>query len=168
MVSLVGDLSTFSPADILQFLGYVRAGGMVELSNSGERVRVYFEEGKVAAATADFHRPLLGTLLCEAGHLTEDRLSVGLERSRERKVLLGEVLVEEGWVSRDDLNATLEDQLVHTLHHILRWDRGSFRFLQGFKADVPEQSTRSSLDRVLFEGLRRLDEEDRSLDQATQ
>ena len=158
MIALSGDLAVFSPADVLQFLGYVRAHGLAELRRGPESVRVYFEDGRISAATADFDRPRLGAILRRSGRVGEAVLEQGLASAAAGGRPLGEALVDAGALSSDELSAALEDQLLQVLSRVLAWEEGTFQFRAGVCAEVPRLPARASLDRLLFEGLRRLDE----------
>ena len=163
MNALAGDLAVFPPADVLQFLGYVRADGLVELWGTAGCARVYFEDGRISAASADFDRPLLGAVLVRLGQVSGADLELALQRSAAHGGLLGETLVESGALSPEDLSGALEDQLLQLLTRVLAWERGSFQFQAGVRAGIPRLPARPPLDRLLFEGLRRLDEETETL-----
>ncbi|HVP38913.1 MAG TPA: DUF4388 domain-containing protein [Candidatus Saccharimonadales bacterium] len=166
MNALSGDLAVFPPADVLQFLGYVRADGMVELCRDAHRARVYLENGRVSAAVADFARPRLGELLRESDSLGQAALEFGLARSAAEGRPLGEALVDLGLLTAEELTRALEEQLLRTLCPMLAWERGSFQFRAGVGADGPRLPVRPPLDRLLFEALKRLDEEAEKLGRA--
>jgi hypothetical protein len=163
MNALSGDLSVFSPADVLQFLGYVRADGVVELQGTAGSARVYLEDGRISAVSTDVDRPRLGAILGRRGQVGEAELEQALQRAVPRGRLLGETLVESGTLSPEDLAGALEDQLLQVLSRVLAWECGSFQFQAGVCAEIPRLPARPPLDRLLFEGLRRLDEETETL-----
>ncbi|MBI5836012.1 MAG: DUF4388 domain-containing protein [Candidatus Eisenbacteria bacterium] len=163
MTALSGDLSVFPPADVLQFLGYTRSAGALELSNGGAAARVYLEEGRISAVEADVDRPRLGDLLRATGRVTGAAVESAALRALAAGRPLGEVLVESGEVAPDTLAEVLQDQLLAVLSRLLAWEHGTFQFRPGVAARGPRYPDRPPLDRLLFESLRRLDEETESL-----
>ena len=165
MIALQGDLAVFSPVDVLQFLGFVRARGALEMSRGAERARIFFEDGRITGATGD--RPLLGSLLREGGFLSEADLEQALEKKSQTGRRLGDVLTEGGLLSQENLEAALEDQVARAVFGLLKWQEGRFEFRHGVRSEFGESPVRTPLDRLLFEGLRRMDEEASGLKRGT-
>jgi hypothetical protein len=168
LTGLLGDLGLFHPVDIFQFLGFVRARGMLVMTRGAESARLFFDEGRITGAAAPTERPPLGSILCGAGLLTEEQLEAGLETSIRLRRRLGETLVEDGVITSDTLETALEDQLSRTVHGLLRWREGIFQFDPGVPAGEQQISARTPLDRMLFEGLKRMDEEAEEVRKAAQ
>ncbi len=158
MIALVGDLSVFSPVDVLQFLGLSGARGVLELTRENERVKLAFEDGRIVGAAGQYARPRLGELLREAGHISEMDLARGLADIELSGKLLGEALVEAG-LPVECLDAALEEQVIQTIFLLLKWSEGRFQFQSGVKPAGVQISLKTPLHSLLFEGLKRVDEE---------
>ena len=158
MIALVGDLAVFSPVDVLQFLGLAGAKGVLEMTRGLDRVRLAFEDGRIVGAEGKSPRPRLGELLREAGHITESDLERGLLEGQRTGKLLGEALVGAG-LPVDCLDDALEEQVVRTIFLLLKWNSGRFQFQAGVKAGGIQISLKTPLHSLLFEGLKRMDEE---------
>ena len=71
------------------------------------------EEGEVSSgvdADADPPRALLGSLLRQAGFLTEEQLDAALQEGTKTGERLGEVVVRRGWATEDDVAKLLAKQ----------------------------------------------------------
>jgi DNA-binding response OmpR family regulator len=162
--ALAGDLGIVRVADVLSLLAAQQQSGVLDTSRDGSRVRVYFTHGRVDLATAAgvAEEFLLGRYLVEDGILQRSDLTAALaeERKREEPRLLGEALAARGLVTEAHIAQASRRQTSALVHEILRWNRGRFAFTAGRDHPDPVRSASHALavDRLVVEGLRRIDE----------
>ena len=153
-MAIQGALSDVSLADISQLLGMGGKTGCLTLSSKGNFGYVYFEGGRVTYSYVE-HRPnRLGDLLVTNGVITRDQLSTAIEQHQATGQRLGEL----GSLTQEKLEEYIGEQIEEALYLIFQWDEGTFEF----KADVmPEEGVLRlslSIDGLLMEGARRVDE----------
>jgi len=159
MTSLQGRLEVFPPVDVMQFLGFCRARGALHLRRGDQRFDVFFEEGRITGAVGGPGRPRLGEILRENNIITENDLEGCLADAHKSGLNIGQALLKAGALTRDELDAALEDQVMRTVFELLKWNDGEFEFRHGVGPGSVSVAIRTPLHRLLFEGLKRMDEE---------
>jgi hypothetical protein len=159
VTSLQGKLEVFAPVDVMQFLGFCRARGALHLRRGEQRFDVFFEEGRITGAVGGPGRPRLGEILRENNVITEDDLEGCLADARLHGLNIGQALLKAGVLTHDELEEALEDQVMRTVFELLKWNEGVFEFRDGVGPGSVSVALRTPLHRLLFEGLKRLDEE---------
>ena len=157
-MAIQGSLTDVSLADISQLLGMGGKTGCLTLSSKGNAGYVYFEGGRVIYSNVD-HRPSrIGDLLVTNEVITGEQLTVAVEQHQATGKRLGEVLVELGSVTQEKLEEYISVQIEEAVYLIFQWDEGTFEF----EADVmPKEGNfcvSLSIDGLLMEGARRVDE----------
>ncbi|MFH2009924.1 MAG: response regulator [bacterium] len=160
---LTGDLGVVPLADILTLLQSQQQSGVLTVTCSGSRVDLYFREGRVdlgsAAEMSEEFR--LGRFLADAADMDESELEGILSvRDQEPVGLIGSQLVKQGVVSYEELRAALVKQTSELIYELLRWNFGRFtlRATGGLPAHATEASLNLTVDGILMEGFRRVDE----------
>ena len=158
-MAIQGALSDVSLADISQLLGMGGKTGCLTLTNYGNNGSVYFEDGTVIFATVANRLDRLGDLLVTHQVITRDQLSAAVAKqapgSGQR---LGEVLVELGSLTQEKLDEYIAVQIEEAVYLIFQWNEGTFKFDPDI---MPEESVfrvSLSIDGLLMEGARRVDE----------
>lgn len=152
-MSLHGNLRDFSVLETLQVIGLQKKSGVLEIESGKDRCALHFTEGCVVGcaplAPSDpdpFVRTLCGLGLCEladAQRLVQDASE------------LAQVVADRCGLDGETLRAIRTLALHATLERALLWHRGEFRF----SADVVRPgATGDSVDQILLEAMRRLDE----------
>jgi hypothetical protein len=106
---------------VLDLLGFQRVSGKIQISNAGEQFSLYVDRGRILAATSSLRTLRLGHLLLQRGAVEPVFLHDVLygRRSIPGGRALGAALVEEGAVTREDLIATVEEQIVDILSRLI-------------------------------------------------
>jgi DNA-binding response OmpR family regulator len=160
---LTGDLQVVPLADILGLLQTQQQGGVLTVTRAAAKIELHFREGRIDLATAagmpeEF---LLGRFLADAAGVDETVID---EQLREREggpaQLTGSHLVKQGVVEPDDLRAALTKQTCELVYELLRWSYGRFTFRAAMapSALALEAHLNLSVDGILMEGFRRVDE----------
>ncbi len=165
--ALVGDLTLVGLPEVLQLLKYQRQVGLLLVDAGGLRFEVGLDDGHIVSVTArDLEggparrgELLLGRYLVAAGSIDEVVLEAQLSSSILDTRPIGERLVAAGTLTREALSAAVAEQAQDFMVELLRARRGVFGLRAGAAA-LPVHVERPgwSVDLLLFEALRRIDE----------
>jgi DNA-binding response OmpR family regulator len=162
---LSGQLGAISMSEVLSLLGQQSQTGTLRVRTEGARVDLFFCKGHIdlAAAVGVAEEFLLGRFTVEAGDLTPESLARVLEeraRMAGKPPLFGRDLVARGLITPVQLKSAMRRQTAELVYETLRWSGGSFQFSRS--EELPELVTEASLgitvDTLLLEGFRRVDE----------
>ncbi|HEY3215451.1 MAG TPA: DUF4388 domain-containing protein [Candidatus Eisenbacteria bacterium] len=157
--ALRGDLSRFSPSEVLQLLQLAQATGRLELERSTERAEIFVERGRPVFARTSGTAVRSGEMLLHRGAVSAEALDAALERQRAgSSERLGALLVASGAVAPDQVKRAVSEALRRLLYGLLLWREGRFRFLAGETMADQDIKLEADLDRLILEGLRQADE----------
>jgi len=160
--ALRGDLAMVSPGELLQLLKFQSHTGILHMARGEAHLEVFLQDGGVAFARAQRvdEEFLLGRFLVEIGAITARDLEVFLQNRQGTRKLLGEQLLRLGQVTGDKLKEALARQTEALLYEAIRWGEGEFAFFatDNLPAEALESGLHLSIDQILMEGFRRIDE----------
>jgi len=160
-LDLQGNIENFTLVDIFQLVATGRKSGTLGIQRDDSIVMVYFEAGDVIYAYGPRETFHLGELLTERGRITQEQLQLAIQtqdRGQNAK-RLGEILIDLGFLNRVDLEAVVREQVEELLFSLLAWKTGSFKFYEGQFPTREEITVKLSVENVILEGVRRLDEQ---------
>lgn len=161
-MALRGNLRELSLPDIFQLITFSGKTGVLRIRRDDDaQGSVWFREGDVFFAQSNWRSEPLGERLVAAQRITPMALERALElRSKEPEGgrRLGEILVEGGFITDKVLEAFVQEQMQDTIFDLMRWDEGDFEFEA--LPDGPDEDIglAVSIENVIMEGSRRLDE----------
>jgi hypothetical protein len=160
-LDLQGNIEKFALVEILQLLAGGRKSGTLGIQHDDSIIMIYFEAGDVVYAYGPRETFHLGQLLTERGKITEAQLdeAVAIQAKNENTRRLGEILMSRGHIDRADLELVVREQIQELLYSLLGWRSGSFKFYENQFPTKEEITVALSVENVILEGLRRLDEE---------
>jgi hypothetical protein len=80
-------------------------------------------------------------------------------KARTSGKLLGEALIEQGLAREEDVRLALEQQTSELFYEVVRWNRGSFKFLSPVHNDAASKAKLGlAISALVMEGFRRVDE----------
>ncbi len=168
-MALEGNLKDFSLADVFRLVDAGAKAGTLNLERGDERGMVCFRDGRIFFAASTWQRDPLGRRLVRAGLITEKQLrqALGLMKIQKgdkagRK--LGRVLVDEGYLGSRNLEQFVHEALFDTLFDLFRWSEGSLMFDQGEGCEDQDIGVSVTVDVVLQEMTRRLEQWERILE----
>lgn len=146
--------------EILQWIQYGQKTGTLVFERRGVVKKIYLEAGQIVSASSNDPREYLGQILVCFGWLTEEQLKDAFHRQKDSNKLLGRILVEDFKLSEDQILKCLVIKIEETIYSIFLWDDGRFIYSEGLKglSDHDRLQAAISIDQVLFEGARRVDE----------
>ncbi|MEO5511332.1 MAG: DUF4388 domain-containing protein [Longimicrobiales bacterium] len=160
-MAIEGPLQDIGIHDVFQLLDLARKSGRLTVRSSARdnEGTVYFESGAVVHATMRDNPHTLGALLKKAGKVSERELdrAMGTQRTDMRR--LGEILVAQGSVTRREVERYMRQQIESVVFDLVSWNAGSFTFADGVDDLVQmDAAIRVSIESLLMEGARRIDE----------
>lgn len=158
---LQGNIERFTLPEILQLVGSAKKSGTLGITRDDSIVMVYFQEGEIVYGYGPRQTYHLGQLLRENGCITEEQLekAVRIQAHVENSRRLGEILVERRFVDRLTLTRVIQKQIEQLLYSLMSWQSGTFKFYDGEFPTQEEITVRLSVENVILEGLRRIDEQ---------
>jgi hypothetical protein len=167
-MAIEGPLQDIGIHDVFQLLDLARKSGRLTVRSQARRNegRVYFDKGAVIHATMLDNPHTLGALLKKAGKITDRELEAAadLQRNDDRR-LFGEILIKQGFVSRRDVEKYVRQQIESVVFDLFSWNEGTFSFADGKDDEVRVDAiVRVSIESLLMEGARRIDEWSRMAD----
>ncbi|MBU8934112.1 MAG: DUF4388 domain-containing protein [candidate division Zixibacteria bacterium] len=159
-LDLQGSIERFTLPEILQLIASGRKSGTLGIQKDDSIVMVYFKEGEIFYGYGPRQTFHLGQLLKDRGALKADQLdeAIKLQAKGENSKRLGEILISQQFIDRADLESVVKKQVEELLYSLLSWQDGSFKFYEGQFPTEEEIQVKLSVENVILEGLRRLDE----------
>ena len=155
-----GKIADFSIPDIFQLVSSQGKSGSLAVSGD-DRVTIFlFSGGRIVDVQPDRResKSLLGTMLRDAGYLTDSELKRCLSSQGTGGKKIGEILVENGKVSKEILARYLVLQVKECLFDVLTLREGEYRF-EGFAVRPAAWGGEPIRpDVLLMEGMQFLDE----------
>ncbi|GAB4230038.1 MAG: hypothetical protein OHK0028_04340 [Deltaproteobacteria bacterium] len=155
-----GKIVDFAVPEIFQLVSSQAKSGSLTISGPGRETVFLFADGKIVDVQPDRRDPrsLLGTMLRDAGFLTDGELKRFLASQGAGGKKLGELLVEKGKITKEVLGRYLSLQIRECLFDVLTFREGEYRF-EGFAvrpASWGGEPIRPDV--LLMEGMQFLDE----------
>ena len=159
---LQGSLHEFGLSNVLQLIKMSAKTGVLTLRRSGAHGQLFFRNGNVYFAYVHPQVLPLGERLLRAGKITAEQLDRALAEQREgdRATRVGAILITQGDVDRGTLAEAIADQIEEAAFNLLSWTEGEFEFQSGGASADEDIIVELTVDGVLIEGVRRLDEWD--------
>lgn len=155
-----GKIADFSIPDIFQLVSSQGKSGSLAISGNDRMTIFLFSGGSIVDVQPDRResKSLLGTMLRDAGYLTDSELKRFLSFQGTSGKKIGEILVEKGKISKDVLARYLVLQVKECLFDVLTLREGEYRF-EGFAVrPVTWGGEPIRPDVLMMEGMQFLDE----------
>ncbi|MBN2225760.1 MAG: DUF4388 domain-containing protein [candidate division Zixibacteria bacterium] len=161
--ALQGKIGRFTLPEIFQLVANSRETGTLGIQRDDDIVMVYFKEGRIIYAYGPRQTYHLGQLLRERGRITTSQLddAVKTQSRQETSKRLGKILIEKKYIDRADLQEVVQTQIEELIYSLLSWESGTFKFYDRQYPTQEEITISLSVENVILEGLRRLDEMNR-------
>lgn len=160
-MALVGNIRDFGLSDFLYLVDRGYKTGGLHLAHGQEMALLFFEKGKLVMAVRrpeDQHADLLVRLgVMSAAQLVQARRCLEI---RGNGATLTQVIVDEQLAGKDHIQHVLQAFTEESVYGLFGWAEGEFRFEQNQRpaADAPIIPTPISVDHLIMEGVRRIDE----------
>lgn len=156
---LAGNSLVIPVTNALTFLSNMRSSGVLWVDTLEETFQIELSEGEAVYAASDNPPPgeRLGEILVQQGTLTEERLELELEASREAGEILGAALVRREVIDQEQLNRALATQMQHIFQRLFAADIATYHFAAGMRL-VSEVDLRCNVTSMLLESAKNADE----------
>ncbi len=160
-LGLQGNIEKFTLPEIFQLIAASRKSGTLGIQKDDSIVMVYFSQGEIIYGYGPRQTFHLGKLLREKGKISDAQLeeAITVQAKTENTKRLGEILVSRGFIDRADLQTVVKNQVESLLYSLMSWKTGSFKFYEDQFPTDEEITVQLSVENVILEGLRRLDEQ---------
>ena len=160
-MALVGNIRDFGLSDFLYLIDRGDKSGTLQLSHLREKVLLCFAQGKLLFA-AQCPADQQGELLVQLGLINALQLEQARQqlRAQPQGATLTWVIISRGFASSDQLQHALQQHTEQIVYNLFSWPEGEFRFEQNQPPppDAPTLPRALSVDRLIIEGVRRIDE----------
>lgn len=159
-LDLQGNIERFTLPEVFQLIASGRKSGTLGIQRDESIVMIYFKEGSIIYGYGPRETFHLGHLLKDQGIISAEQLeeAVNIQAKTENSKRLGEILVSRRFIDRADLEAVVKKQVEQLLYSLLNWQSGSFKFYENQFPTDEEITVNFSVENVILEGLRRIDE----------
>ncbi len=159
-LDLQGRIERFTLPEILQLIASSRKSGTLGIQKDESIVMVYFKQGEIIYGYGPRQTYHLGQLLKDRGAINAEQLeqAISAQAKTENTKRLGEIMVQRRFIDRADLHGVVRTQVEELLYSLLSWQSGSFKFYENQFPTEEEITVSLSVENVILEGLRRLDE----------
>jgi uncharacterized protein DUF4388 len=159
-MGIIGNLTTMSVSDLLQFLAVGRKTGALKFTHRKVAKGIYFENGFIVGSSTNDPTEYLGQVLIHYGKINEAQLQVAMEAQRKGggRPRLGQILVKQGVLRDEEVVEILKIRTLEIIYDLFLWKEAHFEFV--IEDPLPADFTRVDVEptKVIMEGIYRADE----------
>ncbi len=157
---LQGNLQEFSLPNIFQLVKMSAKSGALTIRRDGESGKVFFSNGMITYAYSSPQLLPLGERLIKSGAISHAQLKQALAAQKKSPdgSRLGNILLEQGRLDRATLETAVREQIQDTAFNFFSWTDGEFEFGAGDSPPEEDILVEMSVETVIMEGCRRIDE----------
>lgn len=139
-MAVEGTLEVFKLPEILQMIAQQQKTGILTVQGEQDIIAVSFLKGQIVTVDSlnQTQEEGLSQLLIKEGVLTNAQFSRASAEHQSSGQRLLDLLVERNYVRRDALLKALRVHSLRLLEHLLRWDKGDFKFYGGDEVPYEE------------------------------
>lgn len=159
-MALVGNLRDFGLSEFLYLVDRGYKTGRLTLQKPGDRAELYFQTGKLVYANHFNQEERLGDMLVRMGRITQEQCNIALriQHTQEPNKPLGMILINRGMVSSEEINKSVRMQIEEITYSLFGWSDGDFRFEPDVNPPPESIIIPLSIENIIMEGTRRIDE----------
>ena len=161
-MAIQGPLRELGIHDVFQLLDLGRKTGVLRITSALRQNEgtIWFHDAAVVAASIQSNPHPLGTALLRAGKIREEDLArARAVQTQGDPRRIGEILVSAGAITARELEAQVHAHIEDVVFTMLGWSEGYFIFEECAPDAIPrETELRISVEHLLLEGARRIDE----------
>jgi len=165
-MALKGNLRDFSFSQLLNLISLAKKTGTLQVHGLDKDALISFDEGKLSYAQNSRHDNGLAAILLRKDKLTDKQYQVIKDRAENiGDKELGLMLINSNYVTQDEILASLKQEFVSTANDLFTWAEGIFQFENNVKPSPDKISLLISLENIIIEGSRQLQEMERLEDE---
>ncbi|RMG04315.1 MAG: DUF4388 domain-containing protein [Nitrospirae bacterium] len=155
-VPLEGNLKDHSLPSILVYLNSINATGTLTVRSDIWSKNIYLIDGNVIFASSTYADDRLGEMLLKAGKITLEQYNKSVEMLKETGKRQGAILVELGYLTPKELFWGVKHQVQEIIYSLFQVENADYRFVSGHAADDEVITLKMSLGKLIFEGVKRI------------
>jgi hypothetical protein len=160
-MALEGNLTAFGLSEILQLIAVQQKTGMLTVTNGDDSTVMFFRGGEIIS-TRDRRRKSRDSFkeyISRYGVLERDEMIRISQISAQSKLDFVDILTSEGFLDPQELAKHWRKQVQETMHDVLTWEEGTYKFVSGQELVDGIRSPESfNVEGMLMESMRRIDE----------
>lgn len=159
-MALVGNLRDFGLSEFLYLVDRGAKTGRLTLQKPGDRAELYFNTGKLVYATHFNQDERIGDILVRMGRVTREQCNIALEiqQTKQPDKPVGQIMVELGMLTQAEILKCVRLQIEEITYGLFGWQEGDFRFEPDTAPPRESVSIPLSIENLIMEGTRRIDE----------
>jgi hypothetical protein len=159
-MALVGNLRDFGLSEFLYLVDRGSKTGRLTLQKPGDRAELYFQTGKLVYATHFGQDERLGDMLVRMGRLSQEQVNFALriQHTQEPNKPMGVILASRNIISMEEINKCVRIQIEEITYGLFGWHEGDFKFEQDVQPPSESLTIPLSIENIIMEGTRRIDE----------
>lgn len=159
-MALVGNLRDFGLSEFLYLVDRGAKTGRLTLQKPGDRAELYFNSGKLVYATHFNQDERIGDILVRMGRISREQCNTALQvqHTQELNKPLGQIMVERGMVTLAEIHKCVRLQIEEITYGLFGWQEGDFRFEPELAPPNESVTIPLSIENLIMEGTRRIDE----------
>jgi hypothetical protein len=167
-MALKGNLRDVGLNQLLNLIYLAHKTGALTVQNdSGARkARLFFREGRLIHAALDGQETRLTDVMLKVGKLTPDQAKAIRSRAKvDTDKEYGLLMIQNGMLNQTDIIQGVKNYLLETVYQLFTWQTGQFRFEPNELPPEERITVAVSLDHLIMEGSRRVQEWERLRDE---
>jgi hypothetical protein len=160
-MALVGNIRDFGLSDFLYLVDRGYKTGGLHLAHEQETALLFFEKGKLVLASRK-PEDQDSALLVRLGLLSQAQLDAARQTlaAAGQGTTLTQVILSQNILDQEKLQSGLQTHTEESVYGLFGWPEGEFRFEQNQRpsADSPMMPVPVSVENLIMEGVRRIDE----------
>ncbi len=165
-MALKGNLRDFSTTQLLNLVSLAKKTGSMKLEANNDFALLYFREGKLIHASTKEKQGSLAEILLDSGKISKDQgIAIARHSPKLSDKALGIDLIKAKIVTQQDIVQSIKAFMLSVVYSLFSWREGSFNFNQGVTPSKDRITVPLNLDNVILEGSRRIQENERLLDE---
>lgn len=165
-MALRGNLRDFSTTQLLNLVNLARKTGAMTIEVEDDCASLYFREGKLVHASTKKRQGRLADMLLYSGKLSEEQArTITNKPQMTSDKALGIDLIRSGIVKQQDIVQSVKEFMLDIVYSLFSWTEGQFNFNQDEQPSGDKITVPLNLDNVILEGSRRIQENERLLDE---
>jgi hypothetical protein len=165
-MALKGNLRDFSFSQLLNLISLAKKTGTLDVHGPDKAATISFETGKLSYAQNNKAENGLAAILLRTEKLTEKQFQVIKDKAKNiGDKELGLMLINSNYVTQDEILSSLRKEFVSTAKDLFTWEEGIFQFENNLKPAADKISLMISLENIIIEGSRQLQEQERLQDE---
>jgi Domain of unknown function (DUF4388) len=159
-MALVGNLRDFGLSEFLYLVDRGHKTGRLKLQKPDDSAELYFKDGKLVYATHYNQPERLGDMLVRTGRISPEQLhaALKLQHTAEQGKPIGAILISRNMISLEEIQKSVRSQIEEITYSLFAWTEGDFRFEPDVAPPPESMPIPLSIENVIMEGTRRIDE----------